>query len=108
MRDFFSELHKAYLVARIPRPSPLAVLVLPWGWYKAVRRCTGAAMMFGFLRNPTRGWMVAYGLTGFAAGFVWPLWALPRFPGSFVRNVRAFRKALVEQRAKQAEGPKPT
>ena len=97
MRDFFSELHKAYLVARIPRPSPLAVLVLPWGWYKAVRRCTGAAMMFGFLRNPTRGWMVAYGLTGFAAGFVWPLWALYRFPGS----ARRFYIALRDAKAKQ-------
>lgn len=91
MRNFLSEIHKAYLVARIPQPSPLALLVLPWGWYKAICRCTGGALMFGFLRNPEPAWCVAYGLTGFAAGLVWPLWALFRFPSAAYGLVKAAR-----------------
>lgn len=88
----WKELYKAYLVARIPRPSPLGLVVLPFAWFIAMKRCTQGAVLFGFFRNPERHWLVLYGLTGFAAGFVWPLWALYRFPGSVARLVAAVRK----------------
>jgi hypothetical protein len=102
LRSFFSEMHKTYLVACVPRPSALGLVVFPYMWFVAIKRSIRGALLFGVFRNPTRGWLLMYGLSGFVAGLLWLPWSVRKFPaavGTFIKLVRELDSKKSEKKS---------